>query len=136
VFHVEIRERRGLRRAWEFNLSRERLDAEVLAPWQAGERVSFGDQDWEPEESEIVVLEGPQLDPVDLSYGQGPNAAERTATEVTRSMLGEAKAAADDRAREAAAELLAELSALDDVSPQNEQALGLVAERLRSLGLG
>ena len=131
-----MRERRGLGRAWAFNLSRERLDAEVLTPWQAGERLELGDKKWEPDESELRILEGPQLDPVDLSYGQGPNAAERTATDVTSGMLGEAEVAADDRAHEAAAELLAELAAFDDVSPQNEQALGLVAERLRTLGLG
>ena len=136
MFHVEIRERRGLRRAWEFNLSRDRLEAEVLAPWQAGERLSFGDQKWETEEAEIRVLEGPALDPADLAYGQGPNAAERTATEVTDRALGEAEGLAEDRVRTAAAELLAELAALDDASPHNEQALSLVAERLRMLGLG
>ena len=136
MFHVEIRERRGLRRAWEFNLSRDRLDAEVLPPWQAGERFSFGDQKWEPEEAELRILEGPALEVADLAYGQGPNAAERTATEVTGSVLGEAEGLAEDRARAVAAELLAELATLDDVSPRNEQALGLVAERLRMLGLG
>jgi hypothetical protein len=125
-----------MRRAWAFNLDRDRLDAEVLSPWHAGRRFELGDQKWEPEDSELRILEGPTLDTMDLSYGQGPNAAERSAADVTSRMLGQAEVAADDRARAAAGEILAELAALDDVSPQNEQALGLVAERLRMLGLG
>ncbi len=136
MFHVELHDRRGLRRAWAFNLTRERLDEEVLAPWRASERFPFADQKWEPEDCELRILEGPRLDPVDLAYGQGPNAAERSAADVTDHLLGEAEVQADDRLRTAAAELLADLAALEDASPQNEQALGLVAERLRTLGLG
>ncbi len=136
VFHVELRDRRGLRRAWAFNLGHERLVAEVLTPWEADARFDFADQAWEPGESEIRVLRGAALDPVDLAHGQGPGAAETSAEDVTRSLLAEADELADDRVRAIAAELLAELAALDDVSPQNEQALGLVAERLRTLGLG
>ena len=136
VFHVELRDRRGLRRAWAFNLSHERLVAEVLAPWEADARFDFADQAWEPGESEIRVLRGPELDPVDLAHGPGPGAAEKSSEDVTGSLLAEAGELAEDHARTIAAQLLAELAALGDVSPQNEQALGLVAERLRTLGLG
>ncbi len=125
-----------MRRAWVFNLSRERLVATVLEPWHDGRRFALGDRKWEPSESEIRILQGPPLEPVDLAHGQGPNAAERTAQDVSAALLAAAADRAGGRARAAAAELLAELAALDDVSPDNEQALGLVAERLRSLGLG
>jgi hypothetical protein len=136
VFHVEIRDRRGMRRVWAFNLSHARLVAEVLAPWEADARFDFADQAWEPSESEIRILRGPALDPVELAHGQGPGAAEKASADVTSSLLAEAGELASDRARTVAAQLLSDLAAIDDVSPQNEQALDLVAGRLRALGLG
>jgi hypothetical protein len=132
-FHVELRSQRGMRRAWAFNLTRERLTAEVLEPWRVSRKLIFGDREWEPRESELRILEGPAIEPPDLAHGQGPNSAERTARDVTGDVLAEL--AGSDPAISEAARLLAELSELRDVSPQNEQALDLVAERLRSLGL-
>lgn len=131
-FHAEVR--RGYRRAWAFNLSRERLEAEVLAPWREGRTLELGGKSWEPRDCELRVLEGPHLELADLSHGQGPGSAERTARDVTR----EVGAAGEDRSRAVAAELLAELGRLDGVVVGGDatEALDLLAERLRSLGLG
>jgi hypothetical protein len=133
-FHVELRLIKGARRAWEFNLSRDRLDAEVLAPWRAGRALVFGDREWEPRESELRILEGPELDLNDLARGQGPGNAERLARNVTRELLA-AGASTGDAADAAAAEIVGALRGLDGVVIESDEAPGLVAERLRSLGL-
>lgn len=138
-FHVQMRSRRGLRRAWAFNLTAERLAAEITTPWLVNDVIVFGDRDWEPRESELKILEGPELDPADLAHSQGPTAAERTAENVTRRVLAAAspaETATVEAATEAtAAELITDLNALPGVSIESEEALGLLAERLRSLGL-
>lgn len=60
-FHVEIR--RGHRWAREFNLDEATLRESVLEPWVMGRPVLLGDREWEPEECELRVLEGPELSP-------------------------------------------------------------------------
>jgi hypothetical protein len=136
-YHVELRQREGQRRAWQFNLSRERLVAHVIDPWRAGRPFKFGDRVWDPVESELRILEGPELDLNDLARGQGPGSAERTARNVTREAL-EARGGGSggDAADAAAAAIIAALRGLDDVVIENEEAPGLLAERLRALGLG
>jgi hypothetical protein len=133
-FHVELRSRQGLRRAWTFNLTADRLRREVVEPWLAGDVMVFGDRDWEPRESQMRIFGGPELTGPDLALGQGPSAVERTATNVTREVLGDSAPPAGG-AEGAAAALLEELRALDGVSIESDEALGLVAARLRELGL-
>jgi hypothetical protein len=134
-FHVELRKRTGARRAWEFNLSRERVIAQVIEPWRAGRSVAVGGRTWEPRESELRILEGPELELIDLDRGQGPGNAERTARNVTLELLGVSGESEGDAADAVAADIVAELRGLEGVVIENEEALGLVAERLRSLGL-
>ncbi len=154
VYHVNVHARRGMRRVWVFNMSRERLQAEVIGPWLAQVPFELADEDWEPRLAELRILEGRRLVGNELGLGEGPNSAERTAENVTRRILEEAKATSpppatpsplasagppaadgDPRTERIAARLLADLEALDGVSIDNEEALGLVAERLRILGL-
>jgi hypothetical protein len=90
VFHVEIR--RSLHRARAFNLSEERLRRTVIEPWRQGGPVELGDQTWDPEESTLRILEGPELSPPDLALGRGWNSAERSAADVTSRALHEAAA--------------------------------------------
>jgi hypothetical protein len=87
AFHVEIR--RSLRHARAFNLTEQRLRA-ILDPWRAGRTVELGDQEWDPAESELRILEGPELSPPDLALGQGWNNAERSGTDVTARALAQA----------------------------------------------
>jgi hypothetical protein len=135
-FHVELRSRRGLRRAWTFNFTEERLQREVVSPWLAGDVIVFGDRDWEPRESELRILAGPKLRGPDLAHGQGSAVAEKTATNVTRRVLADAQPKrAAQSAEGVAAALLDALRELDGVSIESEEALGIVAERLRMLGL-
>ncbi len=87
-YHVEIRS--SLRHARAFNLGEAELRRAVVEPWLAGRGVELGDREWEPAESALKILEGPALEPPDLSFGQGWSNAERSAENVTRRELGAA----------------------------------------------
>jgi hypothetical protein len=90
-FHIELHAS-GLRAAHAFNLSEGALRAQVLGPWSRGELITLGDRTWDPEKCRLTVLEGPELDPADLSYGQGWNNAGKRARDVTQSVLAQAQA--------------------------------------------
>jgi hypothetical protein len=91
-FHVEIRH--SYRRAWAFNLSEERLRRTILGPWRRGGPVELGDRDWDPKESTIRVLDGPELAPPELAHGQGWHHAQRSGRDVTGEVLSRAAAEA------------------------------------------
>ena len=90
AFHVELRS--GITHARSFNLSREQLTAEVIAPWLEDLPVELGEREWTPSESKLVILEGPHLDGPDLAFGQGWSNAERASEEVTERELAAAPA--------------------------------------------
>jgi hypothetical protein len=84
-FHVELRQ--GFRRASAFNLDEETLLRTVLEPWQRGGPVELGDQEWDPEEGTLQILEGPELAAPDLAMGRGWHNAERSAQDATARLL-------------------------------------------------
>lgn len=84
-FHVEISG--ALNHVRSFNLSLEELRRTVLEPWLTGRPVELGEREWDPRESSLRILEGPHLDPPDLSFGQGWSNAERASEDVTRRVL-------------------------------------------------
>jgi hypothetical protein len=90
-FHVEISS--GLQRARAFNLGIEEVRGSVLEPWLAQRSLDLGDRKWDPEESELRVLEGPHLSNPELSFGQGWANAERASEDVTARVLGAAQEA-------------------------------------------
>jgi len=87
-FHVELSN--GIKHARSFNFSREQLMAEVIAPWLEDLPVELGEQEWQPAESKLKILEGPHLDGPDLAFGQGWSNAERASEEVTQRELAAA----------------------------------------------
>lgn len=91
TFHVEVSS--GLQRARAFNLDGEEVRRAVLEPWLAGRTVELGDRKWDPEASELKVLEGPDLSNPELSFGQGWANAERGSEDVTARVLGAAQEA-------------------------------------------
>jgi hypothetical protein len=91
AFHVEVST--GLRHARVFNLSAEEVRQTVLEPWLSRRQVNLGDRKWDPEESELRVLEGPELSNPELSFGQGWANAERASEDVTARVLGAAQEA-------------------------------------------
>jgi hypothetical protein len=84
-FHVELSN--GLSHARAFNLSREKLLAQVIAPWLEDLTVELGEQEWLPTESQLKILEGPHLEGPDLAFGQGWANAERSSENVTAQEL-------------------------------------------------
>jgi hypothetical protein len=84
-YHVEVRQ--SIRRARVFNLDEDELRRTVLDPWVRGAELTLGDQPFLPREALLRVLEGPELATVDLAHGQGWNRAERSAQDVTASVL-------------------------------------------------
>ena len=88
AFHVELSS--GIKHARSFNLSREQLMAGVIAPWLEDLPVELGEQEWQPAESKLKILEGPHLDGPDLAFGQGWSNAERASEEVTERELAAA----------------------------------------------
>lgn len=87
-FHVELRT--GINHARSFNLSREQLLAEVIAPWMEELTIELGEQEWLPAESQLKILEGPHLGGPDLAFGQGWANAERASENVTKRELASA----------------------------------------------
>jgi hypothetical protein len=85
AFHVEIRQ--GIRWAREFNLDEDRLRRMVLEPWAHGSPVQMGDKEWEPADSDLRILQGPELSGSDLAFGRGWDRAERAGEDVTRGLL-------------------------------------------------
>lgn len=84
-FHVEIAG--GINHARAFNLNLEELRRAVLEPWLTRRTVELGEQEWDPSESSLRILEGPHLDTPELSFGQGWSNAERSSEDVTRRIL-------------------------------------------------
>lgn len=89
-FHVELKT--GINHARAFNLSREEVLAQVVAPWLEDLLIELGDQEWLPAESQLKILEGPHLSGPDLAFGQGWANAERASENVTKRELAAAPA--------------------------------------------
>lgn len=83
-FHVEVSSPHHHARV--FNLGDAEL-GRVLRPWIAGQVFEFGEQEWEPRESRLRILEGKALEGPDLAFGQGWSNALRSAEDVTRRMV-------------------------------------------------
>jgi hypothetical protein len=68
-------------------LGEEELRKTVLEPWVGDQPFELGEQEWEPRENKLRILEGETLGTPELSFGQGWSNALRSAKDVTRKML-------------------------------------------------
>ncbi len=84
-YHVQLQ--RGHHVARAFNLELDELRRQILLPWVANRRIELGDKGFKPEDSKIIVLEGPRLESPDLAMSQGWTNAQRKGTPVTRELL-------------------------------------------------
>ncbi|HVV89340.1 MAG TPA: hypothetical protein VHB53_02485 [Solirubrobacterales bacterium] len=92
-FHIEVAT--GRSHARSFNLTEEELGRTVLDPWLSGRPILLGDRKWRRnDESRLRILEGPELSNQDLAFSQGWANAQRSATDVTATVL---EAAAEGR---------------------------------------
>jgi hypothetical protein len=89
VFHLELRQFPHVARA--FNLTREQLDARVLAPWADGQVVELDDRRWAPERAKLTIYEGRELAPEEIGMGRGWSSAGRSGEDVTDRLLAEAR---------------------------------------------
>jgi hypothetical protein len=83
-FHVEVRS--PLHHARVFNIGENEL-RQILGLWVSGQTFELGEQEWEPGESKLTILEGRTLDGPDLSFGQGWSNALRSAKDVTQQVM-------------------------------------------------
>lgn len=60
---------------------------QILGLWVSGRVFELGEQEWEPGECKLTILEGRTLDGPDLSFGQGWSNALRSTKDVTRQIL-------------------------------------------------
>ncbi|HEY2717177.1 MAG TPA: hypothetical protein VGI73_13240 [Solirubrobacterales bacterium] len=88
AFHVEISG--GINHARAFNLSEDVVQRSIVDPWINRRPIELGDRKWQPEESELRILEGPELSNPELSFGNGWSNAERAGEFVTKRLLDEA----------------------------------------------
>ena len=88
AFHVEIST--GFNHARVFNLSRADVVTQVVEPWLEDRTIEMGERKWQPRASSLTILEGPRMETVDLSFGQGWSNAERASKAVTREILSQA----------------------------------------------
>jgi hypothetical protein len=73
-----------------FNVGEAELQ-QILGLWVSGQTFELGEQEWEPGESKLTILEGRTLDGPDLSFGQGWSNALRSAEDVTQQVMASAE---------------------------------------------
>ncbi len=95
-FHVELSS--PFNRVRVFSIEESALRRTVLDPWVAGLPFEFGEHDWDPRESRLTILKGPESHSPDLSLEQSWSNALRAADDVTRPMLEAAEASAPAQA--------------------------------------
>ena len=127
AFHVEIST--GLNHARAFNLSEDVVQRSIVAPWLEKRPIELGDRKWAPEESELRILEGPELSNPELNFGQGWSNAQRRGEFVTERLLDAAVQARREGTAGPAAIVIETDSAVQAlaglVSGQRSQSVGL-----------
>jgi len=88
MYHLELR--KFPKRVHRYNMSGQEIGA-VLLPWVQDQVIELGEQQWKPYESEITVLEGPELPSGEISPGRGWRRAEKEGRDVTEQVLAEAR---------------------------------------------
>jgi hypothetical protein len=88
VYHVELRQFPNQTRA--FNLTREQLQARIVAPWTSAGAVELDDRRWPSDRAKLTIYEGPELSPEQLGLGRGWANVTRSGQDVTARLLAEA----------------------------------------------
>jgi hypothetical protein len=126
VFHLQLRQFPNVTRA--FNLTREQLDEQILAPWSAGRPVEWSERRWSPDRAKLTIYEGPALRPQDMGLGRGWGNATRTGEDVTDRLLAESQR--PDARSQALAQLRDEiLRRVAAGSLQPREIVGVVGEQ-------
>lgn len=133
AYHVEISA--GINHARAFNLSEAVVQRSIVAAWLDKRPIELGDRKWAPEESELRILEGPELGDPELNFGQGWSNAQRRGEWVTERLLDEAVQARREGTAGPAAIVIETDSAVQAlaglVAGQRTQSVDLDAVRAR-----
>jgi len=89
VYHLQLRMRPHMARA--FNLTAEELTGRFLAPLVNGRELVYNDREWLPRKTTVTVYEGPELPVEQMGMGRGWGNVQRTGTDVTDRLLGQAR---------------------------------------------
>ena len=84
MYHFELKDFPNV--YTQFNVD-ERDMALFLMEWLKGEKVEIGERRWDPDETELTVIEGRELELSELSLGRGWSAALNTGTDVTERVI-------------------------------------------------
>jgi hypothetical protein len=87
-FHIEVGS--PLHHARVFNVGEDEL-RRILGLWVSGQTFELGEQEWDPGESKLTILEGRALSGPDLSFGQGWSNALRSSEDVTQRVMASAE---------------------------------------------
>jgi hypothetical protein len=101
MFHIELRQ--FPHNMCHFNMTEQELFAQVLDGWAREQWIELGDRKWNPHQSKLIVLEGPQIPIEQLSMGRGWPTAQRQGEDVTERMIAQAKQAIQAAATQPAA---------------------------------
>lgn len=133
AFHVEISA--GINHARAFNLNEAVVQRSIVDAWLDRRPVELGDRKWLPEESELRILEGPELSNPELNFGQGWSNAQRRGEVVTEQLLDAAVQARREGTTGPAAIVIETESAVQAlaglVSGQATRSVGLDEVRAR-----
>ncbi len=90
MYHLELRQ--FPHNFCHFNLTAQALRETVLDAWARGDWVEVGERQWNPQQANLTVIEGPELPVEQLSMGRGWRNALRQGTDVTADLLTSARA--------------------------------------------
>jgi hypothetical protein len=118
MFHIELRQ--FPHNMCHFNMTERELFETIVDGWAREQWIEMGDRKWNPHQSKLIVLEGPQIPVEQLSMGRGWPTAQRQGEDVTERVIAQAKQAAQPEATPQAAVV----SAPGGVSGQLQALLG------------
>jgi hypothetical protein len=89
MFHIELRQ--FPHNMCHFNMTERELFDMVVDGWAREQWIELGDRKWNPHQSKLIVLEGPQIPVEQLSMGRGWPTAQRQGEDVTERVIAQAK---------------------------------------------
>jgi hypothetical protein len=89
MFHIELRQ--FPHNMCHFNMTERELFETIVDGWAREQWIEMGDRKWNPHQSKLIVLEGPQIPVEQLSMGRGWPTAQRQGEDVTERVIAQAK---------------------------------------------
>jgi hypothetical protein len=91
MFHIELRQ--FPHNMCHFNMTERELMDTIVDGWAREQWIEMGERKWNPHQSKLTVLEGPEIPIEQLSMGRGWPAAQRHGVDVTERLIARAKQA-------------------------------------------